>query len=78
MPDPQPSWITDRQRAIGLQVQRARMKANLTQDDVVDRSGVDRSSLQRVEAGGTDARLSWLLRIAAAIGVPLSDLVREE
>ncbi|SES02955.1 Helix-turn-helix [Streptomyces qinglanensis] len=53
------------------------MRANLTQLDLVDRAGIDRITLQRIEAGTTDARLSWLLRIAGAIGVPLADLVRE-
>ncbi|WP_075001113.1 helix-turn-helix domain-containing protein [Streptomyces qinglanensis] len=77
MPAQQHDPIRERQRAIGRRVQHERMRANLTQLDLVDRAGIDRITLQRIEAGTTDARLSWLLRIAGAIGVPLADLVRE-
>ncbi|WP_431983219.1 helix-turn-helix domain-containing protein [Streptomyces qinglanensis] len=67
----------ERQRAIGRRVQHERMRADLTRLDLVDRAGVDRITLQRIEAGTTDARLSWLLRIAGALAIPLADLVRE-
>ncbi len=53
------------------------MRADLTRLDLVDRAGVDRITLQRIEAGTTDARLSWLLRIAGALAIPLADLVRD-
>ncbi|NGO69309.1 helix-turn-helix transcriptional regulator [Streptomyces sp. SB3404] len=53
------------------------MQANLTQEHLRDLSGVDRATLQRIEAGTTDARLSWLLRIADALDTPLADLLRE-
>jgi transcriptional regulator with XRE-family HTH domain len=75
VPDPQPDWILERRRAIGRQIQHERMRANLTQLQLVEAAGVDRITLQRIEAGTTDARLSWLLRIARALDIPLSDLV---
>lgn len=46
------------------------MDANLTQEQLRDRSGVERLTIQRIESGATDARLSWLLRIAEALDVP--------
>jgi transcriptional regulator with XRE-family HTH domain len=76
-PDPQPDRILDRRRAIGRRVRDTRLRANLTQEGLRDLSGVDRATIQRIEAGGTDARLSWLLLIADALGIEVGDLVHE-
>lgn len=56
-------------------MRQARLHANLTQDEVVRRSGLPRNTFLRVEAGTTDARLSWLIAIADALDVPLAELV---
>lgn len=77
MPAPTPDRTRARRVAIGRRVQQERIRANLTQEGLRDASGVDRATLQRIEAGTTDARLCWLLRIADALGVPLADLVRD-
>jgi transcriptional regulator with XRE-family HTH domain len=53
------------------------MYANLTQQAVAERCGMDRSGFQKVEHGVVSPTLDTLLRIADAIGVPLADLVRE-
>ncbi|MFF1961631.1 helix-turn-helix domain-containing protein [Streptomyces sp. NPDC058220] len=74
-PDPQ---ILERRRRIGGQIQAARLHANLSQQDIVVRSGMDRSAYQDIEHGRTSPLLDTLLRIADVIGVPLADLVREE
>jgi DNA-binding XRE family transcriptional regulator len=76
--DPPPDWVLLERRRIGARVSEARMRANLTQGKLCDKSGVDRITLQRIEAGTTDARLSWLLRIAKALDKSVSDLLREE
>ncbi|GAA2985466.1 helix-turn-helix domain-containing protein [Streptomyces fulvorobeus] len=73
-PDPQ---IMERRRRIGEQIQAARLHANLTQQDIVQRTGMDRSAYQDIEHGRSSPLLDSLLRIADAIGVPLADLVRE-
>jgi transcriptional regulator with XRE-family HTH domain len=70
-----PDWITAERRDIGARIRQLRRQAQLTQDEVVRRSGVDRRTLQRIEAGTTDTRLSRLQGIAQAIGVPLADLM---
>lgn len=70
-----PPWTTDRRRDIGDHVREHRRWANLTQGDIIRMTGIDRRTVQRIERGETDAKLSWLLVIADAIGVPLSQLV---
>lgn len=73
-PDPR---LLERRRRIAAQIRAARLHANLSQQDVIGRTGMDRSAYQDVEAGRTSPLLDNLLRISDAIGVPLSDLVRE-
>jgi transcriptional regulator with XRE-family HTH domain len=48
----------------------------LTQEQVVERAGIDRAAYSEIERGQRDARLSTLLRIENAIGGRL-DLVRD-
>ncbi|MFF4943752.1 helix-turn-helix domain-containing protein [Streptomyces rubiginosohelvolus] len=74
-PDPR---LLERRRRIADQIRAARLHANLSQQDVVERTGMDRSAYQDLEAARTSPLLDNLLRISDAIGVPLSDLVREE
>ncbi|MFW3477242.1 helix-turn-helix domain-containing protein [Streptomyces microflavus] len=52
--------------------------AGLTQEGLAGRAGLDRKTVNRLEQGATSPLLDHLLVIADAIGVPLSDLVREE
>lgn len=73
---PDPSLLERRQR-IAAQIRGARLHANLSQQDIVDRTGMDRSAYQDIEYGRSSPLLDNLLRIADAIGVPLADLVRE-
>ncbi|MFI6862659.1 helix-turn-helix domain-containing protein [Streptomyces sp. NPDC050421] len=73
-PDPR---LLERRRRIAAQIRAARLYANLSQQDIVDRTGMDRSSYQDIEHGRSSPLLDNLLRIADAIGVPLADLVRE-
>lgn len=77
MPAPDiPDWITAERRKLGAHIQHLRRTAGLTQDEVVRRSGVDRRTYQRMEAGESDTRISRYQAVARAIGVPLAELVR--
>ncbi|MFC8512011.1 helix-turn-helix domain-containing protein [Streptomyces sp. NPDC057257] len=75
MPDDQPEWIRLACQEQGVRVRKAREYANLTQEELVERSGLSRSTIQRVESG---IGIKWvhLVRIAKALGVPVADLVR--
>lgn len=53
------------------------MYANLTQERLRDLSGVERLTIQRIESGATDARYSWLLRIARALDISVAELFED-
>lgn len=53
------------------------MERNLTQETTALRVGMDRASYVRIEQGQASPLLDTLILIADAIGVPLSELVRE-
>jgi transcriptional regulator with XRE-family HTH domain len=70
-----PDWIHDERRRIGEHIRHLRERANWSQGDLVRHSGIDRRTLQRIESGETDTRLSRLQCIARALGVPVGELL---
>ncbi|MDT0381454.1 helix-turn-helix transcriptional regulator [Streptomyces sp. DSM 42041] len=76
--DPPPDWLLPRRRAVGDRIRTLRMHANLTQEHLGERAGVDRQQVNRIEQGHVSPRLDTLLRLADALDVHLSDLVRHE
>lgn len=74
---PPSDWVIARRRAIGDRVRAARLYANLTQETVAARTGMDRAAYNRIEQGHASPLLDSLILIADAIGVPLADLVRQ-
>lgn len=75
MPADQPQWILDARRAVGLRVRDARVWRDMTQEELAHEAGIDRSSVQRIELGQNDPRLTHLLRIASALHVHVRDLL---
>jgi transcriptional regulator with XRE-family HTH domain len=73
---PPPDHVLAQRRAIGDQIRAARLHANLTQEEIANRTGLDRPSYNRIEQGHQSATLDSLILIADAIGVPLAELVR--
>ena len=58
-----------------MTLREARHNAQLTQDQLAHRSGVDQSTISDLETGRiTDPRLSTLTRLAEALGIAPSDL----
>jgi transcriptional regulator with XRE-family HTH domain len=49
----------------------------MSQEKLAERSLVDRQTINRIEMGHHSTRLDTLLLIADALGVPLTDLVRQ-
>lgn len=75
MPGEQDQWIRDAQRAVGDRIRVARIHERLTQERLAERAGIDRSTIQRLESGTTNAKISHLLRIARALRVSVKSLM---
>ncbi|MFF8829357.1 helix-turn-helix domain-containing protein [Streptomyces sp. NPDC015131] len=71
----QPEWVLQSRRELGRRVQTARMHADLTQEELEERTGIGRRTIQRIESGANDAKISHLLLIARAVGVSIHDLL---
>ncbi|MFG3660213.1 helix-turn-helix domain-containing protein [Streptomyces sp. NPDC047706] len=74
MPANQPQWILDARRAVGDRVRVRRLHQNMTQEMLAHASTVDRSTIQRMEAG-QEMKLSHLLLVAHALRVHVTDLL---
>lgn len=74
-PADHPEWIPNARRALGARIRARRLHRNLTQEQVAERSGLDRSTIQRIEGGLNDVRYSHLLRIAQALDTTVAALV---
>ena len=72
----QPSWITPARQALGRRIAAARLDAGLTQERLAERSGIDRSTIQRIELAQNDPRFSHLLLIAHALNLHVTELLR--
>ncbi|MGW1324774.1 helix-turn-helix transcriptional regulator [Streptomyces antibioticus] len=70
-------WIRAHFRTIGRRVVARRTRLKLTQETVFLAAGVDRRSLQTLEAGEGNPTLATLMRIARVLDVPLEQLVQE-
>ena len=73
---PLPDSVLRRRRVLGQRIAETRRAAGLSQEQLADRIGMERRSVQRYESGERDPRFTDLVRIADALGVPLADLVR--
>jgi transcriptional regulator with XRE-family HTH domain len=61
----------------GQRLKAAREAAGMTQFQVAYASGLSIARMSVIEKGQTDCRLSSAFALAAAVGVPLSDLVSD-
>lgn len=68
-------WIRARQQKIGQRIQTQRIRQNLTQETVFLAAGLDRRTLQAIEAGTANPTLVTLLRLTHVLDIPLADLV---
>ena len=69
-------WLLHERRRIGRRISATREDRNLTQEKVYLSVPINRAYYQEIEAGQANPSLTMLLRIARAIGVPISDLLR--
>ncbi|MER7053524.1 helix-turn-helix domain-containing protein [Streptomyces sp. NPDC017454] len=74
MPADQPQWILDARQAVGDRIRVRRLQQDMTQEMLAHSSSLDRSTIQRMEAGA-EMKLSHLLHVAAALRVHVTDLL---
>jgi transcriptional regulator with XRE-family HTH domain len=65
----------DVQRLVGENARRLRLAACLTQEDVADRMGVDRSFVSGLERGTRNLTLQSMWSLSQALGITLTKLV---
>ncbi|WP_330348186.1 helix-turn-helix domain-containing protein [Streptomyces sp. NBC_00582] len=68
-------WIRVQSQVIGARVLARRLELRATQEAVYLAAGVDRRTLQALEAGETNPTFSTLARVAYVLGLPLAELV---
>ncbi|MFB7936690.1 helix-turn-helix domain-containing protein [Streptomyces sp. NPDC056049] len=73
---PHPDWVITRRRDLGQRIGDLRRTAGLSQDDLADRIGMERRSIQRYESGERDPRFSELLLVAEALAVDVTELMK--
>lgn len=59
------------------QLKRARQARRLSQAEVAEAAGLSRMTVQKLEAGSVDARLSTLVELVRALGLELTLVPRE-
>jgi transcriptional regulator with XRE-family HTH domain len=74
---PPPDWVLARRRVIGEHLRAARRQRGLTQMGLAEAAGLDRQAISAIENGYSTPYLDTLILIAAAMDVPLADLMRE-
>jgi XRE family transcriptional regulator, fatty acid utilization regulator len=61
---------------LGRNLRRARLDREMTQEEVAERSGVHATEVSRIEGGKRDPQVSTVQRLAEAVGLSASDLLR--
>jgi XRE family transcriptional regulator, aerobic/anaerobic benzoate catabolism transcriptional regulator len=64
-------------RALGKRVRILRLTRELTQEELAAASGMSRNFVSLIEHGAHGVDVVRLLRLAAALGVPLEELLRD-
>ncbi|MFF4090437.1 helix-turn-helix domain-containing protein [Streptomyces nigra] len=76
MPAELPEWVPAARRAVGDRIRVRRIHQNMTQEMLAHASGLDRSTIQRMEAGH-EMKLSHLLLVAHALRAHVTDLLHD-
>lgn len=74
-PLPPDSRVLRRRLEVGRRIRDARLWANLSQERLAERAGIDRKTISRIENGHMSPSLDHLLDIAEAAGVQAVCLV---
>ncbi len=76
-----PNYSRDRQDpilvAVGSAIRRIRLSKNISQEELAHLADVDRSYVGAVERGDNNVALLRLARLADALDIPISKLLKE-
>lgn len=75
--DPLPDWVITRRQAVGRRIRAAREEREMSQVRLGELAGLDHKTIHRIEYGASDPSLSSLFLIAAALRIPVAELLRE-
>lgn len=62
--------------AFARNLRRAREKAGLSQEALAERAGMHRDAVALLETGKRDPRVSTVVKLAKALGMPAGDLLK--
>jgi transcriptional regulator with XRE-family HTH domain len=60
---------------IGNNIRKARMHKKLSQDELAQKAGIDRSYMGRIERGEINVTLEKIYRISYALNMPLQSII---
>ena len=61
----------------GIAVRRRRHKLGLSQEDFADKADIHRTYVSSIELGKVDVGIGTAYKVANALGLPLSTLIKE-
>lgn len=64
-------------QVLSVNIKSARLKLNLTQDELAERSNISNAFLKDIESGRSGASLVTLINLCKALGTTPNDILRE-
>lgn len=61
----------------GIAVRRRRHRLDLSQEDFADKADIHRTYVSSIELGKVDVGIGTAYKVASALGLPLSKLIKE-
>lgn len=62
---------------LGMTIRRRRHKLNISQEELADKANIHRTYVSSIELAKVDLGIGVASKIATALGIPLSKLIRE-
>lgn len=72
-PEP-PEWVLAHRRRVGMRIRDLRIDAELSQECLAQRAGLDRKTIYRIELATYSTSIDHLAMVAAALGVSIAFL----
>ncbi|MTD55732.1 helix-turn-helix domain-containing protein [Amycolatopsis pithecellobii] len=77
MPDESPLLLDQLKQVLGKRLGSARGDAGLSLDDLAERTGLDRTTIHRIEQGDATAKLDTLVFLFHALRIDPAPIMRE-